>query len=373
MVVNPHSKHRTKHPLRVRSNDPEHRRSELLKHLGLALQLEHSTIPPYLFALCSISDPEDQNFEAARILRSVAVEEMLHMVLVANLINAIHRVDGAGERPQALWLDREGFIPSYPGPLPGSDGSFEVELRPFSREALAIFLQIEKPAEIDVQPIDQTGPAPSYSSIGQFYATIKQEFDDFCDEFGEKELFVGDESRQVGARYYYNGGGEVVEVRDYESSRRALKVIIDEGEGFNRSIFSGDHEAFGEVKDLAHYYKFKQLYSGRFFLPDDGPESEPTGELVPVSFGADAVQPAMPFFDPTDYPEIGALVLDFNRTYWDLLRACEAGFNGRQQELVRAVHLMHTVREKMVTLMRIPIGDSGFTAGPTFAYVPPSN
>jgi hypothetical protein len=62
-------------------------RKELLDHLEIALQLEHATIPPYLCALYSIKD--GTNLLSAERIRSVAVEEMLHMVLVANLTNAI--------------------------------------------------------------------------------------------------------------------------------------------------------------------------------------------------------------------------------------------------------------------------------------------
>jgi hypothetical protein len=59
----------------------------LRAHLQWALELEHSTIPPYLCALYSI--PEGSNPEAAEVVRSVFMEEMLHMTLVANVLNAV--------------------------------------------------------------------------------------------------------------------------------------------------------------------------------------------------------------------------------------------------------------------------------------------
>ena len=69
----------------------------LRRHLQWALELEHSTIPPYLCALYSIR--EDANPAAAELVRSVFMEEMLHMTLVANVLNAVggaHAADISG-------------------------------------------------------------------------------------------------------------------------------------------------------------------------------------------------------------------------------------------------------------------------------------
>src|SRR5688572_31316287 len=54
--------------------------------LQQAIELEHSTIPPYLYALYSLD--ENLNGEIADIIQSVAVEEMLHLTLAANVLNA---------------------------------------------------------------------------------------------------------------------------------------------------------------------------------------------------------------------------------------------------------------------------------------------
>lgn len=56
------------------------------KLLQKALQIEHSTIPLYLTSLYSIRN--QSSFEAT-VLRSVVMEEMLHMVQAANALNAI--------------------------------------------------------------------------------------------------------------------------------------------------------------------------------------------------------------------------------------------------------------------------------------------
>ena len=60
---------------------------DLREHLQWAIELEHSTLPPYLTALYSIKD--GHNAEAAEVIQSVFLEEMLHMTLAANILNAV--------------------------------------------------------------------------------------------------------------------------------------------------------------------------------------------------------------------------------------------------------------------------------------------
>lgn len=84
------------------TDDINSKKAELLEWLQVALELELATLPPYLVALMSIRRPA--NRVAADLIRGVAVEEMLHLVLVANVINSI------GGEPR---IDR-GAVPSFP-------------------------------------------------------------------------------------------------------------------------------------------------------------------------------------------------------------------------------------------------------------------
>jgi hypothetical protein len=85
---------------------------DLHEYLYKAIQLEHATIPPYLTALYSIHPIT--NSDATHILRVIAVEEMLHMTLAANILNAV------GGTPD---LNRPKFVPLYPSPLPDGENS----------------------------------------------------------------------------------------------------------------------------------------------------------------------------------------------------------------------------------------------------------
>jgi len=188
----------------------------LQDHLQEALELEHATIPPYLCALYSI--PEGTNHEAAAVLRSVVMEEMLHLALVANVMNAV------GRKPV---LAKADFITPYPGPLRHSDDSFSVELLPFSERALDIFLKIERPAKAGAPP-----QPDRFHTIGQFYEAIEEALTRLTNEMGPAKVFTGIEADQVPpGRWYYGGGGEVVPVSCLASALRALKEVTDEGEG----------------------------------------------------------------------------------------------------------------------------------------------
>ncbi|WP_198680825.1 ferritin-like domain-containing protein [Lentzea terrae] len=166
---------------------------DLRRHLQWAIELEHATIPPYLCALYSL-DP-GRNAEAAQVVGSVFAEEMLHLALAANLLNAV------GGEPK---LDTPELLRPYPRPLPHGDRSVQVQLLPFGREALELFLRIEQPASADAPP-----EADEYETIGQFYAAIEAGLHALCDELGEDAVFTGDPARQVGEFHLRNGGGGV--------------------------------------------------------------------------------------------------------------------------------------------------------------------
>jgi hypothetical protein len=100
----------------------------------------HFTLPPYLCALYSLDVA--RNPEAYEVVASVLVEEMLHMTLTANLLNAV------GGHPR---LDSPRMLPGYPRCLPHGDCSFEVPLLRFSPEALDVFLKISSMYRLKVQ------------------------------------------------------------------------------------------------------------------------------------------------------------------------------------------------------------------------------
>lgn len=367
---------------------------ELKHYLYLAMQLEHATIPPYLLALYSIkpdttTDPvtqliEAKNAAATQVLRVVVVEEMLHLTLAANVLNAV------GGTPE---LTKQGFVPLYPALLPDGETDFKVDLQPFSTAAINTFLKIERPSELpderkvannrmtsrERRPESALLYAPkgdgnvTYWSIGEFYTAIADGLK-FLYEIHGPGLFSGDPSRQVPPEAFFSGGGSCIPVTDLASALRAVELIIEQGEGYDVGIYGSEGE-------LAHEYRFDQLKHGRYYQPygydpQDKPQ-HPTGPELKVDWSA-AYQFKVNarLADYKENPALYAAAADFNTSYAEFLAFLNEAFNGKPDllipdpndpEKVTAIPLMFEIRNKITELIRVPIrGADGVTASPTF-------
>src|SRR5436190_20980790 len=102
--------------------------ADLQAALQTAMQLEFSTIPPYLCAQWSInSDPSD----VANMIQGIVVQEMFHFALAGNMLSAI------GGTPD---IANSAFVPSYPtNVLPGGiPQTLAVDLQPLSLDQLQV-------------------------------------------------------------------------------------------------------------------------------------------------------------------------------------------------------------------------------------------
>jgi hypothetical protein len=322
---------------------------QLRSHLQTAIEVEHSTIPPYLCSLYSIKD--GSNLEAAKIIRSVVVEEMLHMILAANVLNAV------GGAPR---LNSSRFIPKYPTFLPHSDDAFRVNLERFSKHAIETFLRIERPAKPSALP-----EADRYHSLIQFYEAIEL---GLCEL--PESIFTGDPARQVTSEHYSSARGEVSPVTDLSSALLALEEITGQGEGVAHTIWEVNHRKFGEVKKPAHYFRFEEIHLQQRYTADDTPMSGPSGKPLKIQWNQ--VYPMRLNPKMADYPRDSALwrkAHAFNRSYTDLLDELHAALNGNPRRLMRSVDGMYDLKQQAVELMKTPVGDEGLTAGPSFEYV----
>jgi hypothetical protein len=352
----------TKHPEPQRPVEaPSARRIETLddlrRHLQWAIEVEHATLPPYLCALYSL-DPS-RNPEAVQVVGSVFVEEMIHLALAANLLNAV------GGHPR---LDTPTMLQRYPRVLPHGDRSLELSLMPFGPEALEMFLRLERPASAGA-------PAESdrYETLGQFYRAIETGMRQLCAELGEPEVFCGDSARQVTAGSFSHSGGRLVAVKDLDSALAALEEIVEQGEGTTRGeVWDGDQDIFHPDRDeVAHYYRFQELKLGRRYRRGDTPQSGPTGDVVSVDLGG--VYPIRPnprLADHAPGSPIRAAQNDFNHSYCTLLNQLEQAFNGSPAMLGAATGTMYALKAQAQKLITMPDGEDT-TAGPTFEYVPP--
>lgn len=325
----------------------------LRQHLQIAIELEHSTIPPYLCALYSIA--QGKNPEAVRLIHSVIMDEMLHMTLAANVLNAI------GGAPS---LNTPDFIPSYPMSLPHSKRDFTVHLARFCPDTVKTFLNIERPAKRDAP-----SQSNNYETIGQFYQAIEDGLKHLCK--GDR-YFINDDAKQVTPELFYGGGdGGIVVVKNLESALKALSVIVSQGEGVDRTIFDGGDLLFDDDRDLAHYFRFNEIYLGQRYTCEDNPDSYPSGQELAVDWDASYPMRCDPKTD--DYPagsELRQKSDQFNGHYTSLLQMLHQAYNGEPQSLRAAVGAMYELKYQAIALMRIPFGDKGETAGPSFEFHP---
>ena len=349
---------------------------DLHYYLGQAMKIEHATIPPYITALYSMKP--GSNIEAFQILRTVAVEEMLHLTLAANVFNAV------GGNIKSV-LTAPDFIPTYPTVLPTGETDFEVGLSKFSRETIQTFLNIERSKEAEpgqplVMPREQKNyilkvrnhePHYSFYSIGQFYAEIIRGLHALHKEMGDA-LFCGDRSKQVTKEYYYDGGGEIIPVYDLTSSIMALREIQEQGEGSGKErIYDGDRE-------LSHYYRFQQLLidedHGQYYqINQEDPEQSdlpgyPTGERFAMDWNA--AYPIIENPQLSDYTEGSELYIaaqEFKSSYSDFLAKLEYAFDGHPAELLPAVGGMFRLKYQAEHLIKNPVpGMPGVNAAPVY-------
>ena len=100
---------------------------------------------------------------------------------------------------------------------------------------------------------------------------------------------------------YYGGSGRIIAVTDLASALRALEEIVEQGEGLqHQEIWDGDRDMFHpEREEVAHYFRFNELYVGRRYTLGDTPQSGPTGEPVTVDWDARLRHAPEPAHEPT--------------------------------------------------------------------------
>lgn len=326
----------------------------LHQHLQWAIELEHSTLPPYLCALYSL-DPA-RNPDAVKVVSSVFVEEMIHLSLACNLLNAV------GGEPR---LDVPEQLPGYPRQLP--HGSMELSLLPFGPEALEMFLRLEEP-----QAPGAPGESDHYETIGQFYDAIEDGLRSLCETLGEDKVFSGDPARQVAAGPFSHTDGMVSPVTDLNSALAALEEIVEQGEGTARGeVWDGDHDIFHPDRDeVAHYYRFQELKLGRRYRRGDTPQSGPTGDAVTVDLAGVSPMQANP--QRSDNEQIRKAQEEFDATYCTLLFLLEQTFTGEPSMIRDATRAMFGLKAEALKLMQLS-EDDHTTAGPTFRYVAPAD
>jgi hypothetical protein len=327
---------------------------EVFQALQNAIELEHATIPVYLYALYSLDSTK--NGTIASILESVVTQEMLHMALACNVLNAL------GGSPE---IDASEFIPTYPGPLPGGvQGQLTVHLAPYSVDQLCTFLAIEEPEYPLNFPSPTLDAATSPLTIGQYYMELKRQI-----EALGPGAFANPPRNQLGPELM----PDVVVVTGHETAVAAIDTIIEQGEGTSQSPL----EAAGSGQ-LAHYYRFKEIAKGRRLIPNPNANSQtpPDEQFIyagdPILFDQTGVYPVPSDPKVASYPPGSAArhACDlFNYTYTGLLQTLHLAFNGQPARIRAAIGLMESLKVQAKGMMSGG-QPSGLTVGPSFEHQP---
>lgn len=231
---------------------------QLQIHLYQAAQVEMSTIPLYLYAAYSIKTGSEYQWEpgisAFRTIRSVVIEEMLHLCLVRNLLL------GTGA-PEVSFYDKD-FIPTYPSPMLHHEPELMLHLETCTPDLMQrVFMPLEMPRKTDDPP-----QPDKYNTLGQFYAAIEEGLE-YLDENEGAELWENPRGEYQYTRSYWNqdGGGNLVEVLDLKSATEAIHEIVEQGEGAKPGDPMAPREPTDPVagkEEFSHYAKFQRIAEG---------------------------------------------------------------------------------------------------------------
>jgi len=243
-------------------------REELLFLLCEASEFEHSVMCSYLYAVMTLKRTIDATTSAEDLLiidgwrkhlRTVALEEMLHLTLVNNILAAL------GSAPH---FERPNF-PIPPGRFPAD---LELNLAPFNESTVQHFAYIERPLEMDVP--DGTAfrhihhyhreilknlysPTPAdYPTAGHLYHTIAAGLDLLAEELGEEVLFAGHGAAQVSSAQFSLPG--IFPVTDLASAHRAIEEIVDQGEGCPAHSENSHFVRFTHVREELEAIRIKR-------------------------------------------------------------------------------------------------------------------
>lgn len=232
-------------------------REQLIYLLTEAAEIEHGLMCCYLYAAWSLKQSDTEGVTADQLraidrwrkqIHGVAMEEMLHLALVNNLLASL------GSAPH---FSRPNF-PVLPGYHPAS---IVIRLAPCSRETLAHFIYLERPEGMEMPQAPGfetdivyrrgaaatklTPNAEDYDTVGHLYAGIEHGFQQLAAELGEDRLFIGAPDAQIGSDLLSLPSMRAV--TDLASARAAIATIVEQGEGGRQ-----DHEK-------SHYAQFRAI------------------------------------------------------------------------------------------------------------------
>jgi len=253
---------------------------ELDAHLQHAVDVEFWTIPLYLTALYSIKGLKSlrkENYpDAAKLIQSVVIQEMLHLEIVCNICNALGytpcfhppRYDDSNDIP--FIHPKKEFLPS---PLHG----YVCRPGALNEETLKLFCAIELPhAYTQINWEEQK----TYHSIADMYAALKEGIQHLWHQH-----YAGAQNKKQKNtfREYHNREGKShgfsQVINSLEAAMKGIDAIVEQGEGADSKHVPADFrppkleegkefDAGWFKGELSHYHKFNTLRYHHKRLPE---------------------------------------------------------------------------------------------------------
>jgi hypothetical protein len=308
--------------------------SWLQESLQSAIELEFATLPVYLSGMWSI---KEQSGEVYDLIKSVAIEEMLHMGLACNMLKAI------GGTPRIV-------APTYPGHLPGGVlPDLNVYLGGLNQETLNMYMAIERPEH----PLPLI--AAKYPTIGAFYDAIREQFESLSPPISTD----GQLAAPLDVPNPDGSGSTITEpltpLGALDDVLKAIATIKDQGEG---TAHSPDSPEFGG--ELAHYYRFGEILHGKKFIEING-SWQYSGDPIPFPECYPVAQ-----VPPGGYPGLSASE-KFNTAYSQLIAELQSAWSeGGEQALDTAIGIMFQLYGLAAPIITTPLPDGSGNYGPDF-------
>src|SRR5258708_6979973 len=305
----------------IRDEDARQTLGVLLQH---ALQLEFATIPTYLSAVFSLTTA---NTKISELILRAAIEEMLHMTAVANLMNAI------GVAPDIV-----AAVPDYPCHLNVLEPPLTLDLCSFSLDLVqTLFMHIETPEHPVEFPTAAFAERPK--TIGQFYEgiidiidgdTIPGLFDNAVrDAYKQREVVpnfrpIAYLSNQDTCKYPLKP--EInFKITEKASAVRHLRWVVGQGEG------SAPYDPLTAEGLPGHFYRFESIIKKRFLVKDEN--TNPLGysfSCGDLPFDETGVHEFVTNAKAADFAGNQAISLQmkrFNDSYTSMVNSLQQAFN----------------------------------------------
>lgn len=315
--------------------------------------------PEQLHLACG-DGKEVRNYGMRGVLLEVSREEMIHFLMVNNILMAIG----------------EPFYPASPN-FNELNRRFPIDvdlaLEPFNATTIQRFIRLEMPDFLEEKLANVPSQDPTverlhgYGALSELYAQIREALVNIPDLFmvkkgavgGEHRLFMRDDLNKSHPDYQ-------MQVDDLKSALFAIDLITEQGEGCHAESPKFERSHYKQFRRVADALSKEQIASV-------------AGRKVPWNPSYPALR--NPSVQHRDYntnvvtvPQTRAVMEIFNETYFIMMQLMVQHFGLMPTGSLRRSKLMNAGIDVMTGMMRplgellmsMPSGKSGKTAGPSF-------